>query len=105
MAKAKRLGDAVQPLPFSWELAEWNEQAAHVWPHTTERARWLVKHHRADLIKHGVLSRIGRTLIVSGSGYANFLQAMQGRVEGFVVPMNQPQHAHKRHQFGTTESE
>jgi hypothetical protein len=105
MAKAKRLAEAVQPLPFSWELKDWEQQAPHVWPHTAERAKWLVKNHRADLIKYGVLSRIGHLLIISGSGYANFLQAMQGRVEGYVLPMNRAEHAHKRHQLGAADSE
>lgn len=88
MAKALPLA-----LPHSWDLETW---PAHVWPCERERARLVVRAHKAELHAFGALTRIGRTLVFLGAGYQKWLASNVSRVTEFDVPMNRPEHAHKR---------
>lgn len=68
------------PAPHSWDLEHW---PSHVYPHTEGRARWLLRVHRDDLVRSGVLTRIGRELVVLGDAYTRWLQGKSMDVVDF----------------------
>lgn len=72
--------DATTPVPHSWDLEHW---PAHVYPHTEGRARWLLKAHRDELLRAGVLSRVGRELVVLGAHYSRWLEGKSVDVPDF----------------------
>jgi hypothetical protein len=41
------------PVPQSWDLKSWATQAAHVWPHNEDRARKVLRAHKAELHAYG----------------------------------------------------
>lgn len=73
-------------LPHSWDLSRWPPE---IWPGEPQRARWLVRAYRDELVQYGALARTGRTLIVLGRGYAAWLERRAAHVPGFVS--NNPQ--------------
>lgn len=76
---------SVERIPQSWALKRWDTEATHVHPGTAKRARKLVKRHRAALVKHGAIAKIGRDTIMIGAGYASFLTMCIGQ-SAFEVP-------------------
>jgi hypothetical protein len=74
-------------LPHSWAVSAW---PAHVFPNSQRAATYLVRTHRRELVRLRALERIGRNLVVFGSGFAEFLASQSGRVDGYVVPPNRP---------------
>jgi len=66
--------------PHSWDLSCW---PAEVWPGESKRGRWIVRSYRDELMRHGALSRAGRTLVVLGTGYARWLEQRAANVPGF----------------------
>lgn len=72
-------------LPHSWAIDNW---PVDVFPNNSTKGRYLVRMHRDELLTHGALSRVGRTLIVLGAGYAKWLQRKAGRVPGFAIAPN-----------------
>lgn len=81
-----------QPAPHSWDLEHWPES---VYPHTTGRARYMLRAHRAELTAAGALSRVGREIIVLGAPYTKWLQSGAANVSGFEVPANRSRMAKK----------
>ena len=71
---------AAPQLPHSWDLNSW---PAAVWPCNGERARWVLRAYRTELIEEGALSRAGKTLIVLGRGYGRWLDRRISRVPDF----------------------
>ena len=69
----------------SWGLANWPE---HIWPHTTARAKYLVRTHRAELMRVGALTRIGRVLVFAGDAYMRWLMSQSDHVTDFSIPPN-----------------
>lgn len=69
----------------SWSLSDWPE---NVFPHTTARAKYLVRAQRDSLILAGALVRVGRELVVMDRPYARWLQRQGSRVPGFVCAAN-----------------
>jgi hypothetical protein len=73
----------VPNLPHSWEISTWPEG---VYPsngdpeETRRRAQWLVRANRSQLMAEGALSRVGKSLVILGAGYARFLQRQACRV-------------------------
>jgi hypothetical protein len=73
--------------PHSWGVTSWPEA---IWPHTPERARWLIRAHRNSLLNAGCLSRVGRELVVIGSRYERWLMRQANNVQGYVFPGSRP---------------
>lgn len=71
--------------PHSWDLEHW---PPHVYPHSENRARYLLRANRDELIAAGVLSRVGREIIVIGERYSRWLEKNTVNVPGFVCPAN-----------------
>jgi hypothetical protein len=82
MSKSKA---AVSSLPHSWAASKWPD---HVFPNNQRAAMYLIRAHRAELLRHRALERIGRTLIVFGAGFSAFLASQSGRVEGYEIAPN-----------------
>lgn len=67
--------------PHSWDLDHW---PSAVWPGNRERASWVLRAYRNELLYHRALTRIGKRLVVLGAGYEKFLAARMKNVEGFA---------------------
>jgi len=68
------------PEPRSWDFDTWPET---VWPNDPERARWVVRSNRRDLIAEGAITRIGKRVVILGRGYSNWLSRGADRVNQF----------------------
>ena len=75
--------------PHSWDLEHWPQS---VYPHTTGRARYLVRSHRDALIAAGALSRVGREIIVLGARYTRWLEQQSANVPGYEIAANRAAH-------------
>lgn len=76
---------AAEPAPHSWDLEHWPQS---VYPHTTGRARYMVRSHKNELLAAGALSRVGRELIVLGARYTRWLESRASAVPDFEVAAN-----------------
>ncbi|HTV96620.1 MAG TPA: hypothetical protein VME42_11460 [Steroidobacteraceae bacterium] len=88
----KRLRDMRDQLTC-WEFATW---PADVWPHTSSRARHLVRSHLDDLVAAGAVSRVNRQLIIIGVPYLNWIKKHASDVEDFKLPCNTSEQLAKR---------
>ena len=80
MSKASDSATGAAPqLPHSWDIQSW---PAAVWPCSGERARWVLRAYRSELVA-GALSRTGKLLIVLGKGYARWLDSRMAQVGEF----------------------
>jgi hypothetical protein len=59
-----------------------------VFPGDASRARYVLRHHRRDLVASGAIVRIGRQLVFMGAAYNAWLARHANRVEGYTLPMN-----------------
>lgn len=66
--------------PHSWDFENWPES---VWPNSADRARWVVRSNRRELMAEGALSRIGKRVVILGRGYARWLSRQADRVGEF----------------------
>ena len=66
--------------PHSWDVLNW---PATVWPNEGQRAQWIVRSYRDQLLYHRALTRVGKRLVVIGCGYEKFLAAQASGVKGF----------------------
>ena len=82
---AKRKFDSI---PDSWKLCEWDTAAPHVFPNSTKAATYLVRRHKAELIKCGAIFRIGRCIGMNGMGYGLFLARQSTGVEHYPIAAN-----------------
>lgn len=73
----------ITKVPHSWSVATWPTE---VWPHSADRARWLVRAHRDELVKAGAMTRVGRELVVLGARYDKWLQRQAGNVTTYEFP-------------------
>jgi hypothetical protein len=76
-----RTTQAGTAFPHSWDLSRW---PSDIWPSDTQRARWLVRAYRDELVSYGALARAGRTLVVIGRGYSAWLEQRAAHVPGYV---------------------
>ena len=64
----------------SWDLDGWPE---YVWPNDSDRARWVVRSNRRELIAEGALTRVGKRVVILGNGYSRWLARRADRVDRF----------------------
>jgi hypothetical protein len=83
----------VASLPHSWSVSAWPE---HVFPNRQSAATHLVRAHRKELVRLRALERIGRNLVIYGTGYAEFLANQSGRVEGYTIAPNRSARSQQR---------
>ena len=74
-----------QPAPHSWAIPNW---PSHVYPHNSDKGRYLVRSNRTSLVRAGALIRVGRDLVVLGAGYSKWLASQSDRVDGFEIAPN-----------------
>lgn len=67
-------------VPHSWELKTWPPE---VWPHTRDRASWVAKAYRSELLELNALSRVGTTLVFIGAEYTKWLKRRSRKVVEF----------------------
>jgi hypothetical protein len=79
-----------EPIPHSWDIENWPDG---VYPHSTSRARYIVRAHRNELLDAGALTRVGRELVVIGDGYTKFLAKLAKNVANYDIPPNREQSA------------
>jgi hypothetical protein len=80
-----RIPVAAEAAPHSWDLEHWPQS---VYPHTTGRARYMVRSHKDELLAAGALSTVGRELIVLGARYTRWLEARATHVADFEIAAN-----------------
>lgn len=76
---------AAELVPHSWDIEHW---PAHVYPHTPNRGRYVVRAHRNELIDAGALIRVGRDLVVIGAPYTKFLAKRAEHVATYDIAPN-----------------
>lgn len=72
-------------IPHSWDVEHW---PVHVYPHTTGRARYLLRMHRKDLLAARAIARIGREIVIIGAKYSRWLASQTKRVSRYEIPPN-----------------
>jgi len=76
-----------QSTPHSWAIESW---PAEVHPNRPNRARYLIRTHRDELMAAGALVRVGRELVVLGARYTKWLELQASRVPDYDVAANRP---------------
>lgn len=76
-----------QPVPHSWSVESW---PTHVYPHSSGRARYILRCNRKALVNAGALTRIGRDLVVLGARYVAWLEGQVSRVDNYEIAPNRP---------------
>ncbi len=77
---SKSSTDTVASVPHSWDCHSWPPT---VFPCSSDRARWIVRSYRSELVANGALSRMGKTLVILGKGYARWLDSRVAQVGEF----------------------
>ena len=75
----------VPSLQHSWSFDGWPED---VYPHTPERARYLFRHHKAELIAAGAVCRIGTKILFLGAGYSLWMASATAKMRGFEATVH-----------------
>jgi len=83
-ASAKPSRPRTSNVLHSWELKSWEDKAPDVWPHTNERAKWIARAYRKELIAAGALTRVGKTLVFIGAPYTRWLERRARHVVEFT---------------------
>ena len=79
-AKISRRGGTESTEPHSWDFDSWPES---VWPNEPDRAKWVVRSNRRELMAEGALTRVGKRVVVLGRGYSRWLSRRADRVTDF----------------------
>jgi hypothetical protein len=79
------MASKVSTVPHSWAITNWPET---IYPHSASRGKYIVRAFRDQLVAAGALTRIGRDLVVLGSGYSAWLSKQSGKVAGFEIAPN-----------------
>jgi len=77
-------------IPHSWPINGW---PGEMYPNSPDRARYLVRAHRDELVRDGALVRVGRELVIIGEKYARWMQKRASNVPGFECPANKGREA------------
>src|SRR5262245_8028520 len=72
-------------LSRSWTFETWPPE---IFPHDSEKARYLYRVHKRELAAEGVVSRLGRTLVFLDAPFARFLSKRAARVPNYLAPPN-----------------
>lgn len=81
----RRTVNTAAQAPHTWDLSNW---PSTVWPHNPQRARYIVRAFRDDLLRAGALARVGRELVVIGERYTRWLQLQAANVPGYESNAN-----------------
>ena len=79
------MASKVSVVPHSWAIDEWPPA---VYPHRPSRGKYIVRAFRSQLIAAGALTRVGRDLVVLGTGYSAWLSKQADKVDGFAIAPN-----------------
>lgn len=79
-AKASTRASGRESALHSWDFDSWPQS---VWPNDPDRAKWVVRSNRRELMAEGALSRIGRRLVILERGYSRWLARQADRVTRF----------------------
>lgn len=79
-AKASTRVGGREPALHSWGFDSWPQS---VWPNDPDRAKWVVRSNRRELMAEGALSRVGRRLVILERGYSRWLARQADRVSRF----------------------
>lgn len=80
-----RAAAAKSVIPHSWGVPNWPEE---VFPGDPDRARYILRVHREELLLEGALVRVGRDLVVIGSRYSRWLEKKAAMVTDYVIAPN-----------------
>jgi|ERR1700683_3246658 hypothetical protein len=58
--------------PHSWSIKTW---PSHVYPSSSDSARYFIRVHKRELFAAGVLTRPGRELVIVGARYVRWLES------------------------------
>ena len=72
-------------IPHSWDVEHWPQT---VYPHSSHRARYLIRTYRDELLCEGAMSRVGRELVFLGARYSRWLEKRAAYVPGYVPAPN-----------------
>lgn len=75
-------------VPHSWDMENWPD---FVYPGSPSRARYVVRTYRDELIREGVMARVGRELVFFGARYIRWLEKRASDVPGYVPAPNREQ--------------
>lgn len=81
----RRTVNTAAQAPHSWDIANWPPP---VWPHDPQRARYIVRAFRDDLLRAGAVARVGRELVIIGDRYTRWLQLQAANVPGYESNAN-----------------
>lgn len=74
-------------LPHSWAVTDW---PADIFPNDPKKARHMVRSNKDEMVRKGVLVRVGRSLVVIGAPYAKWIAQQGAKVPGYECPANRP---------------
>ena len=69
----------------SWPLKNW---PSTVYPNDPDRATYMVRANRDELVREGALVRVGRELVIIGDKYIRWMQKKGSAVPGYECPAN-----------------
>jgi hypothetical protein len=88
MARNHEQHPSAATIPHSFPLSEWTEKAPMLYPGDTQKAKYLYRTHKRELVEASAIARVGRELIVFGQPYAKWLARKTARVHNFEIAPN-----------------
>ena len=82
---ARQNTSSAAPAPHSWDVEHW---PPGVFPHSSTKARWLLRCHRSELLNAGAIVRVGRVLVVLGDRYTRWLALQASNVATYESNAN-----------------
>jgi len=76
--------------PHSWSIKDW---PLDVYPNSPDKARYLTRSKRDELISAGALVRIGRELVIIGEPYVRWMKKKAVAVPDYRCPANKDRDA------------
>jgi hypothetical protein len=67
-------------VPHSWGIANWPES---IWPNDPDKAQWVVRSNKSELIAAGAISRIGKMKVIIGQPYVRWLERRVTRIADY----------------------
>jgi hypothetical protein len=82
---AKLAHSATVRAPHSWDIEHW---PSAVYPHTSDKGRYLIRANRDSLLAAGALTRVGRDLVIIGAYFSKWLSSQAARVAPYEIAPN-----------------